>query len=73
MKTLLILLLIILAIVAWRKNFHIHIYRAGNFHPRRKKEGEVTLDTSKARQKHRNNNQGEYVDFTEIKETDKTS
>ncbi len=72
MKTLLILLLVILAILAWRKNFRIHVYRTRDFHQPRKKEGEVTLDTSAIRQKPRDKNQGEYVDFTEIKETDKT-
>jgi hypothetical protein len=33
----------------------------------KKREGQVTIDTSKSAYKNKNNDDGEYVDYTEIK------
>lgn len=67
MKALIILVLIILGIMALRKNARVVIHR---HHPQSapKKEGEVTLDTSGSKQKTNRKNDGEYVDYTEVKE-----
>jgi hypothetical protein len=67
MKALVILILIILGIMALRKNTRIVIQRQQPQTPARK-EGDVTLDTSGSKHKGKNRNDGEYVDYTEVKE-----
>lgn len=62
--------------MALRRNIHFKMYsdvnRRMHDHQNRnrsanqKQEGEVTIDTSKARRSN-NNDSGEYVDYTEIK------
>ncbi len=66
MKALIILVLIILGIMALRKNSRIVIHR---HRPQSspKKEGEVTLDTRGSKHKSSQRNDGEYVDYTEVK------
>lgn len=67
MKAVVILILIILGIMALRKNSKVVIQRHRS-HPAPKKEGEVTLDTSGSKHKNKNREDGEYVDYTEVKE-----
>jgi hypothetical protein len=77
MKVLLIIILIILCIRVLRKNIYFSVYsdlsRKMNEQQNRyraeakKREGQVTIDTSKSAYKNKNNDDGEYVDYTEIK------
>ena len=77
MKFLVILILVILAIRVLRKNIYFSVYsdlsRKMNEEQNRyreearKREGQVTIDTSKSAFKNKNNDDGEYVDYTEIK------
>ena len=77
MKVILIIILVILAIRVIRKNIYFSVYsnlsRKMNEEQNRfreeakKREGQVTIDTSRSANKNRNNDDGEYVDYTEIK------
>jgi hypothetical protein len=68
MKALVVLILIVLSLLALRKNMRIIIFRNQPPRENRKKEGEVTLDTSRSKQKSNPRQDGEYVDYTEIKD-----
>lgn len=77
MKILLIIALVILAIRALTKNIYFSVYT--DLHRRmkedmnqyrereRKREGEVTIETKAKTGRNKNNDEGEYVDYTEIK------
>ena len=77
MKVLIIILLIVLAIRVLRKNIYFSVYsdlsRKMNEEQNRyreeakKREGQVTIDTSRSSSKNKNNDDGEYVDYSEIK------
>ncbi len=67
MKALIILVLIILGLLALRKNTRIIVHRQQPQTPP-KKEGEVTLDTSGSKHRGNRRDDGEYVDYTEVKE-----
>lgn len=67
MKALVILILIILGIMALRKNARIVVHRHQP-QPPPKKEGEITLDTTGSKHKNNRRDDGEYVDYTEVKE-----
>ena len=77
MKIILVIILVILGIRVLRKNIYFSVY--SNLHRKmneeqnryreeaRKREGQVTIDTSQSAFKNKNNDDGEYVDYTEIK------
>ncbi|HKR06501.1 MAG TPA: hypothetical protein VJY62_17840 [Bacteroidia bacterium] len=77
MKVLLIIILVILAIRVLRKNIYFSVYsdlsRKMNKEQNRyreetrKREGQVTIDTSQSASKNKDKDDGEYVDYTEIK------
>lgn len=77
MKVILIIILVILGLRVFRKNIHFSVYtdlnRKKNEEQKRyreeakKREGQVTIDTSKSAFKNKNDDDGEYVDYTEIK------
>ena len=77
MKFLVILILVILAIRVLRKNIYFSVYSDLNSKKNeeqkryreeaKKREGQVTIDTSQSVFKNKNDDDGEYVDYTEIK------
>lgn len=67
MKVLVVLILIILGLMALRKNARIVVHRHQS-QPSQKKEGEITLDTSGSKHKPNRRDDGEYVDYTEVKD-----
>lgn len=77
MKFLVILILIILAIRVLRKNIYFSAYTNLNRKMKddmnryreeeRKREGQIIIDSSRVSGKNKNNDDGEYVDYTEIK------
>lgn len=77
MKVILIIILVILGIMALKKKIRFSAYsdltRKMNEEQNRyreearKREGQVTIDTSKSAFKNKNKDDGEYVDYTEIK------
>lgn len=77
MKILLIIILIILGIRALTRNIYFSVYsdlsrkmRENKHHYQdeaSKQEGEVTIDVSGAPKKNKTNDDGEYVDYTEVK------
>lgn len=77
MKFLIIIVLIILGIRMLRKSVYFSVYSNLNRKmqddikkyqgQQSKREGEVTIDTSGAGKRNKNNDDGEYVDYTEVK------
>ena len=63
--------------MALRKKIHFSVYSDLNRRMKdeqnryreeaKKREGQVTIDTSRSTSKNKNNDDGEYVDYTEIK------
>jgi hypothetical protein len=77
MKVILVIILVILAIRVLRKNIYFSAYTNLNRKMKddmnryreeeRKREGQIIIDSSKVSRKNKNDDDGEYVDYTEIK------